>query len=193
MSNHEWIAQVAQDKWATVSNLLRLLMINEQMSYSLKTFWLKSYFLVCFLYVFWFKEMSDLLIPSFLMSVVSELIRSLTKNKRCEQITQVAHQKWATMSDLFRGNERLWANHSGRSPKMSKRVNCSFFCKLLIRSFLGKKWVIRSENRWANSQPCMISQAIISHLNSCLIILLGANLLLQIVHYLIFYLWPASS
>ena len=29
------------------------------------------------------------------MSNVSKLLRQLTKNERCEQITQVAHQKWA--------------------------------------------------------------------------------------------------
>ena len=39
--------------------------------------------------------MSDSLIPSFLVSDMSESLRSLTKNERCEQIAQVAHQKWA--------------------------------------------------------------------------------------------------
>ena len=39
--------------------------------------------------------MSDSLIPSFLVSNVSESLRSLTKNERCERIAQVAHQKWA--------------------------------------------------------------------------------------------------
>ena len=39
--------------------------------------------------------MSDSLIPSFLVSDVSESLRSLTKNERCEPIAQVAHQKWA--------------------------------------------------------------------------------------------------
>ena len=72
-------------------------MINEQMSDLLKKFWLKklkSYFLVCFIYVgFFILKMSDLLIPSFLVSDVSESLRSLTKNERCEQIAQVAHQK----------------------------------------------------------------------------------------------------
>ena len=89
---------------------------------------------------------------SFPLSDVSESLRSLTKNERlwairshrseemsdCEQIAQVAHQRWA--------NEWI----------------ANFFSKLLIRSFLGKKWAIRSknrwticsENRWANSQPC---------------------------------------
>ena len=155
-SDREQIAQVAHDKWATMSTLLRLLMINEQMSYSLKTFWLKSYFLVCFIYVFWFKEMSDLLIPSFLMSVVSELIRSLTKNKRCEQITQVAHQKWATMSDSLtslRGNEQSWANRSGRSPKMSEWVNRSFFwANCSFTHFWAKnEWFAWKTDEWISS------------------------------------------
>ena len=41
---------------------------------------------------FLFKKMSDSLIPSFLVSDVSKLLRSLTKNERCELIAQVAHQ-----------------------------------------------------------------------------------------------------
>ena len=63
--------------------------------------------LVCFIYIFLFKKMSDSLIPSFLMSDVSESLRSLTKNEQpwvirsghseemsdCERITQVTHQK----------------------------------------------------------------------------------------------------
>ena len=31
-----------------------------------------------------------------------ESLRSLIKNERCEQIAQVAYQKWATMSDSLR-------------------------------------------------------------------------------------------
>ena len=74
--------------------------------------------------------MSESLIPSFLVSDVSESLRSLTKNERCEQIAQDTHQKWATMSDSLtslRGNERSWANCSGYSPKMSKWMKRSFF------------------------------------------------------------------
>ena len=43
---------------------------------------------------------------------VSASLRSLTKNERCERIAQVAHQKWASMSDSLRSltkNERPWA------------------------------------------------------------------------------------
>ena len=51
--------------------------------------------------------MSDLLIPSFLVSDVSESLRSLTKNERCERISQVVHQKWVTMSESLTKNERI--------------------------------------------------------------------------------------
>ena len=39
------------------------------------------------------EKMSESLISSFLVSDVSELLRSLTKNEQCERIAQVAHQK----------------------------------------------------------------------------------------------------
>ena len=97
MSEREGITQVPQDKWATVSDLLKSLMINEQMSDLLTKFWLKKskiLFLSLF-YIGFFFLMSDLLIPLFLVSDVSESLRSLTKNERCERIAQVAHQKWA--------------------------------------------------------------------------------------------------
>ena len=42
MSDPEQITQVAQDNWATMSHLLRSLRGNEQMSASLKKFWLKK-------------------------------------------------------------------------------------------------------------------------------------------------------
>ena len=42
MSEREGITQVPQDKWATVSDLLKSLMINEQMSDLLTKFWLKK-------------------------------------------------------------------------------------------------------------------------------------------------------
>ena len=74
--------------------------------------------------------MSDSLIPSFLVSDMSESLRSLTKNKRCERIAQVAHQKWATTSDSLRSLTK--------NEQMSKS---------LIRSFFSKKQAIRSENR----------------------------------------------
>ena len=74
--------------------------------------------------------MRDFLIPSFLMSDVSKLLRSLAKNERWEQIAQVAHQKWATVSNLLRSltrNEQTGANHSGRSPKTVGDGPCMAF------------------------------------------------------------------
>ena len=56
-----------------------------------------------------FKKMSESLIFAYFTFLVSDVSESLKSNERCEQITQVAHQKWATMSDslrLLRGNER---------------------------------------------------------------------------------------
>ena len=92
---------------------------------------------------FFYEKMSDLLIPSFLVSEVSESLRSLTKNERCEPIAQVAQQKWVTMSNSLRslrGNKQLWANRSGCPPKcppkMSEWANRWFVW--VNRSFFGK-------------------------------------------------------
>ena len=94
-------AQIAQIKWATVSDslrtnerlwanpsgrscqksdLLRSLMINKRMSDSLKKIWLncKIVFLVRFLYFFY-----------------ERFAHSLFFNEWCERFAQVAHQKWA--------------------------------------------------------------------------------------------------
>ena len=51
------------------------------------------------------------------------LICSFSSNKMsdCELFTQIAQDKWATMSEslrLLRGNERPWANCSGHSRQM---------------------------------------------------------------------------
>ena len=65
-------------------------------------------------------------------------------------------------------NERPWAIHSHCSEEMSHRERIAqvahqklaneliarFLSESLIRSFLGKKLAICSENRWANSQLC---------------------------------------
>ena len=66
------------------------------MSDLLKKIWLKkskvlffSMFYIRFIYL----KMSESLIPSFLVSDVSEWFRSLTKNEGCEQIAQVAQDK----------------------------------------------------------------------------------------------------
>ena len=104
MSNSEQIAQVAHDKWVTVSDSLRLLMINERMSESLV-----------------FGE--NLLFA-----------HSLTKNKQFTFFVRfcpffVSLKKTAIPSfPLFYW--ALWVNCSGRSPKMS---NVSESLRLLTK------------------------------------------------------------
>ena len=98
MSHYEQIAQVAHDKWAIMSNSLRLLMINEQMSDLLKNCWLKKSKLLIFtlFYIVFFGSKNEW------------FAHSLIFGERCERIAQVAHQKW-----------EMWANCSVHSPKMS--------------------------------------------------------------------------
>ena len=52
----------------------------------------------------------------FLFKKNEKFAYSLIFGERCERIAQVSHQKWA-----------MWANRSGRSPKMSEWANRSFF------------------------------------------------------------------
>ena len=109
-------AQIAQIKWATVSDLLRSLRTNERLwanrsgcswemsdherfaqvahdkwanervAKNFLTKSLKSYFLVRFLYV----------------KKPEQFAHSLFFNEWYEQFAQVAHQKWVTMIDLLR-------------------------------------------------------------------------------------------
>ena len=94
------------------------------------------------------------------------LICSFCSNQMsdCERFAQITEDKWAAVSELLRslrGNERPWAIFSGRSEEMSyseqitqvahqKWANewiVGFLSESLIRSFLGKKRAISSENQ----------------------------------------------
>ena len=116
--------------------------------------------LVCFIYVFILKN--------------ERFAHSLFFGEQCEQIAKVAQQKLA-----------MWANPSGRSLKMSNNKRFAqvahqkwgtmseslrslttnewmseslvYLSKSLLRSFFRKKRAIRSENQWANSQPCKMN------------------------------------
>ena len=121
------------------------------MSNSLKKFWLNKsknlFFSICYL-----KN--------------EQMAHSLFFGERCEWIAQVAHQKWAMWANRsgrspkmsamsvslrsLRGNEGWWANRSGRSPKMSKWVNGSFFWA--NRSFVhfwakNKRFAVKTNER----------------------------------------------
>ena len=98
-----------------------------------------SMFYICFLIL----KNDNLLIPSSLMSNVSESLMLLTKNERCEQIAQVANQKWATMSKSLRSltkNEQI----------------ARFFDWIAHLLIFSQQRAISSENRWAYSQPWIL-------------------------------------
>ena len=138
MSDRKRIAQVAQDKWATVSDLLRLLMINERMSNSLKKFWLKK---------------------SKILFFCMFSIRFF--NLKNEPIAHCLFfgEWWTTFSDSLRGNERSWANRSGRSKKMSKWVNRSFFwANRLFAHFLAKNERFARKTDEPNPSPAHSAQ-----------------------------------
>ena len=152
---------IAQSKWASVTESLRLLKTNEwpwaihsghseEMSDSLKKCWLKKS-KILFFSMFYLKN--DRIAHSLFFSEhVSESLRSLTKNERCERIAQVAHQKWVTMSHLLtslRGNERSWGNRSGCSPKMSEWVKCSFF---LANRSIAHFWAKNERFAWKTNE-----------------------------------------
>ena len=149
-SNRERFAQVAHDKWENeqiahfFQRIAHLLFRSPKTSDSLKKCWLKSYFWNV-LYIL--KKRGDSLIPSLLMSDVSKSLRSLSKNEQFEGITQVLHQKRATMSDSLRSITK--------NEQMSKLL--VFLRELIIHSLFANfftKRVIGSENRWANSPRC---------------------------------------
>ena len=51
-------------------------------------------------------------------------------------VSQIAHQKRATVSKFLTKNEQLWAI---RSPKMCEWVNCSFFERIAHSLFFSQK------------------------------------------------------
>ena len=114
--------------------------------------------------------MSKSLIPSFLVSDVSESLRSLTKNERPwairsgrseemsdhEQITQVAHQKWAKewIAHFFKriANSLIFGQKTSdllgkpmsefpALPKMLQHLNCLKEFLRVWRSDCCKNWL----------------------------------------------------
>ena len=84
------------------------------------------------------------------MSDMSELLILLTKNERPWAIRSGRSEEMSDVSESLISltkNERPWAIRSGCSEEMSD------VSESLIRSFLDKNRAIRSEIKWANSQP----------------------------------------
>ena len=144
MSDCEWIAQVPHVKKATVSDALRSLMINEQMSEALV--FLSESLICSFAHkkrAIWSKNLPKIVF-------LERFLKFFFIKRAICSFPQVTYQKWV-----------MWANRSGQSPKMSKwandRIAC-FLSKSLIRSLFAhcfaKNEQFTQENRWANSQPC---------------------------------------
>ena len=86
--------------------------------------------------------MSNLLIPSFLVSNVSESLMLLTKNERCERIPIVA-QKWVTMRKSLSSLTKKVRDHEqiaeGAHQKWANEPIAGFFERIphsLYRRFI---------------------------------------------------------
>ena len=77
------------------------------------------------------------------MSDVSQSLISLTKNERPWLICSGRSEEMSDVSKSLTKNERM-------------SESLTFLSKSLIRSFLDNKRAIRSEIKWASSQPWLI-------------------------------------
>ena len=158
MSDRERSAQVAQDKWGNVSDSLRSLLLNERMSDLLKKNLANKFKIIFFsmFYIGFFYLKNErfahiLCFGEQLVSNVIESLRLVTINEQYEQIAQVAHQKWATMSDLLRSLTK----NKGMSESLV------FLSKLLTHSLIfGQKWAIHSETDEQIPSPAKITHLI---------------------------------
>ena len=84
-------------------------------------------------YVFWegLKKLINCLLPSFVLSDVSKSLRSLTKNERCQQIAQIAHQQWAN-EPIAHFIERISSFAHGNNRAIRSKKPMSKFPTLLI-------------------------------------------------------------
>ena len=146
MSDHEQIAQVAQSKWATVSDSLRLLRGNERMSDSLKKCWLKKspiLFLLCFiiahfLFFWWAMLVNHLGCSPKIRVGHSVLFRSVcyvifrSKKERSVLIHSFLEflATYETQKNiLFFSKELKRTQRTQRSFAKNRKENVSFFCK----------------------------------------------------------------
>ena len=79
------------------------------------------------------------------MSDVRESLRSFTKSER----------PWAICSHRSFDSSEMSDSLTSLRENEGMSESLIFLSKLLIRSSLGKKRVISSEIKWANSQPCV--------------------------------------
>ena len=80
----------------------------------------------------------------------------------CERFAQMAQDKWATVSESLRslrGNERPWANRSGRSRQMSDHEQFTQVAQV--------KWAIRSKNVWLKKSIILFFSMFYIHFFKC--------------------------
>ena len=120
MSNCERIAQVAQDKWATVSDFLRSLMINELMSNSLKKKAICSFALLSWATWANCSQLSNFLTVANLSwatwAISSQL---LICPEGSEQIAQSRFLQWALLSKWAMSE---WANEQNPNPGIQQET-----------------------------------------------------------------------
>ena len=144
MSNCEQFAQIAQNKWATIRESLRSLMINHKWANEQITrfFWANHSLIFClqktsillkkidwnciFWYVFICLNKKTRVICSFplfswaMWANCSGHSQKLRDCERIAQVAQVALDKWATLSESLRSlmtNQWPWVIHSGAHDK----------------------------------------------------------------------------
>ena len=141
------ITQMAQDKWANVSDLTRLLRTNERLWANRSGCSYKMSKYEQFARYFEFEKIVFLYILTFLCEVFKNAKDLLIPSEQSEQIAQVAQVKWVTVSD-----------RSGRSPKMSEWANHPLFEQIAhLLTFLA------NNERFASKLDEQISNPEIHH------------------------------
>ena len=166
MSKCEQFTQVPQDKWANCSAILikSLIFSFIQKKWAIRSKrFLKIHIFCTFCTVFevFFKKQK---IHSFLLSEMSELLRSVRTNDRQWAICSGRSEGMSDREGITK-NEQIthflnkslicslfeWITHL-----LTSWANCSFLTLLskpLIRSIVWQKRLIHSKIRWSNSQP----------------------------------------
>ena len=124
ISDLEWIALVAQRKWATVSDSLRWLRGNDRCER-----------IAHFAHQKWV--------------TMSNLLRSLRGNERCERIAHFAHQKWANewiahfLSD--RSFAHFWTKNKQFARKSNEPIPSPVWNRICRRCETGDEGDVRQE------------------------------------------------
>ena len=120
--------------------------------------------LLLFTVVFHFTPLLSILYDSLILDICI-VVKSRHRDSLRSLKTNV--KPWANRSGPSEENKRLWANRSDPSRLMSDHEQFAhlkwanewiahFFKRILHSLIFGQKRAIRSEIKWANSQPCYL-------------------------------------